>query len=90
MFRDTRMQGTFGLTIIAALALAHAARSETIYVDQSATGANNGQDWANAFLELQSALAEASPGDEIWVAEGNHRPDWEYVDPGEWQHSGNR
>jgi len=45
-----------------------------IYVDSSATGADNGSSWADAFVDLQSALAVALPGVEIWVAEGTYKP----------------
>jgi predicted outer membrane repeat protein len=48
-------------------------------VDASATGgAHDGSSWADAFSELQAALAVASAGDDLWVAEGTYRPD---VDP---------
>jgi hypothetical protein len=50
-----------------------------IYVDVDAIGADNGTDWANAHRELQSALAHAAWGDEIWVAEGVYRPDYDPV-----------
>ncbi len=50
--------------------------SSTIYVRASATGAANGSSWINAFPELQSALALAVAGDEIWVASGIYRPDF--------------
>jgi predicted outer membrane repeat protein len=49
--------------------------AEVLYVDSSATGANNGTGWANAFVYLQDALAVSSSGDEIWVAEGVYKPD---------------
>ena len=45
-----------------------------IYVDQNASGLNNGSSWTNAFTDLQSALATATPGYEIWVAAGTYKP----------------
>jgi predicted outer membrane repeat protein len=34
----------------------------------------NGLSWATAFFDLQCALAEAKPGDDIWIADGAYRP----------------
>lgn len=45
-----------------------------LFVDQNATGSNTGVNWDNAFLEIQSALAIARAGDEIWIADGTYLP----------------
>ena len=46
----------------------------TIYVNAAAAGANTGANWTDAFTSLQSALAIAVNGDEIWVAQGLYKP----------------
>lgn len=50
------------------------ASAATIYVNKNATGANSGANWADAFLDLQSAIALSTFGDDIWVAQGIYKP----------------
>jgi len=45
------------------------------YVDADAVGTGTGHTWANAFNNLQDALAVVWPGEQIWVAEGTYTPD---------------
>lgn len=45
-----------------------------IYVNQSATGANDGSSWENAFTDLQSALTLDTEETQIWVAAGVYHP----------------
>jgi predicted outer membrane repeat protein len=47
-----------------------------IFVDKDAPGpAHDGSSWATAYLTVQDALAVASSGNQIWVAEGVYYPD---------------
>ncbi len=51
--------------------------SGILYVDQSATGNNDGTSWTDAFTDLQSALNLAEScgsATAIWIAEGTYRP----------------
>jgi len=48
---------------------------KTIFVSQAVISGNeDGSSWADAFLNLQDALAAASFGDEIWMAVGVYTP----------------
>ncbi|MBK7872228.1 MAG: hypothetical protein IPJ74_16915 [Saprospiraceae bacterium] len=48
-----------------------------MYVDEDATGANDGTSWMDAYNDLQDALAVACScdGTQIWVADGTYYPD---------------
>jgi len=49
------------------------ARSSQCHVHQSATGADDGSSWEDAYQDLQDAIADSSCA-EIWVAQGSYKP----------------
>ncbi|HOC69409.1 MAG TPA: DUF5011 domain-containing protein, partial [Candidatus Hydrogenedentes bacterium] len=62
----------FLCVIAAAMFITATAEAQIRYVDKSATGANNGSSWANAYTTIQPAIdaARAAGGGEVWVAGG--------------------
>lgn len=52
-----------------------------IYVNANSSGSNDGSSWANAYTDLQDALAAAVSGDQIWVADGTYKPTAGTTDP---------
>ena len=61
--------GLMVVALVVVLAIG-SAESKTIHVKVGGTG--DGSSWAAAFGDLQSALNDADPNDEIWVAAGTY------------------
>ena len=75
-------------SVICILLITASARAQTVlYVDDDGGSKNGCTSWADACPELQTALSLAGPGDQIWVAVGIYRPDYD-IKTG--QHTGNR
>ncbi|OQC08518.1 MAG: Pesticidal crystal protein cry22Aa [Candidatus Hydrogenedentes bacterium ADurb.Bin101] len=60
----------FLCVIAAAMFITATAEAQIRYVDKSATGANNGSSWANAYTTIQPAIDAmfAAGGGQVWVA----------------------
>ena len=48
------------------------ANTRVVYVDASATGANNGTSWTDAYTDLQLSMDNMEACDVVWVAEGTY------------------
>jgi len=69
--------GNTNTCIASVMVTAIAGTTGTLYVDMTATGANDGSSWTNAFTDLQDALnATSACGaiNAIWVAAGTYIP----------------
>jgi hypothetical protein len=62
------------LLFLFVLMLSYTLFSQTIYVDQNATGLDNGTDWANAYTNLQTAITNIGSNTTINVAQGTYYP----------------
>ncbi len=62
------------LFVVALTMISQIGFSQIYYVNHAATGANSGANWTDAYNDLQSALAIANAGTEIWVAKGTYYP----------------
>ncbi len=71
------LQSVTCLILVAVLTsgmVGRASAATVIYVKWDASGANSGSSWADAYKDLQSALASAVSGNQIWVAAGTYTP----------------
>lgn len=64
--------------ISAIVIMCFALSAKTVYVNDNASGNNDGTSWGNAFNDLLSALYAVNYGDQIWVAEGTYKPSSDY------------
>ena len=74
LLRHARPLGFAGALIAAGWLSNSALAASIIYVDDDALPAGNGASWRTALNDLQTALAIATAGDEIRIAQGTYKP----------------
>jgi len=77
LFQEDVMRRSLAcLTAGSAVFIVSSANAVTIFVDHSATGANNGGSWPNAYTTLTAGLNHSglTAGDVIQVADGTYKP----------------
>ena len=75
--RSPRVVAAGTLVCLASLSTAASAGPSIIYVDANASGANDGSSWTDAYdgsAGLQAAIAQATAGTQIWLADGLYLP----------------
>lgn len=60
------------MSIMLLLFITNLRAQDTIYVDDSAMGLNDGSSWTNAYNNFTDAFDGIEEGDEVWVAKGNY------------------
>ncbi|MHC4110689.1 MAG: right-handed parallel beta-helix repeat-containing protein, partial [Planctomycetota bacterium] len=81
MSGTTNLKTSLVMSVFLVAMLFSLAAGQTIYVDTYTPDNNDGSSWTRAYKYLQDGLADASSGDEIWVAEGTYKPDANNSDP---------
>ncbi len=78
MKRNFKIHKLAGVMLVLSFFCCSPVSAQIIYVDDNASGQNDGSSWENAFIYLQDALFEAAAAEkpiEIKVAQGIYTPD---------------